>query len=133
MMSVEELAAVISHSTRSSVELKRIGRERWQGLCPFHHEKSPSFQVWRGRRGEGRYHCHGCGADGDADDWMRKVEGKAALPFDRRLLEQHKQEQRRARQMSSLERRFYDRYPDAGPDWQWFLQGYVAEAQGQSK
>ena len=37
------------------VALKKSGR-RWQGLCPFHAEKSPSFSV---NAEEGRYYCFG--------------------------------------------------------------------------
>ncbi|MEM6794154.1 MAG: DNA primase [Acidobacteriota bacterium] len=42
--------------------LKRQGR-KYQGLCPFHKEKTPSFQV---DPDLGLYHCFGCGAGGDA-------------------------------------------------------------------
>lgn len=52
------------------VALKRVGR-RWQGLCPFHQEKSPSFSV----NGEqGLYYCFGCGAKGDAITFVREIE-----------------------------------------------------------
>jgi DNA primase len=52
------------------VELKRKGSLFW-GLCPFHKEKSPSFKVDNVRRA---YHCFGCGAGGDAIDWLIKME-----------------------------------------------------------
>ena len=44
------------------VQLKRSGTSSFTGLCPFHQEKTPSFHVegkWQ------RYHCFGCGKDGD--------------------------------------------------------------------
>lgn len=44
------------------VQLKRRGSNSFTGLCPFHQEKTPSFHVdgkWQ------RYHCFGCGKDGD--------------------------------------------------------------------
>ncbi|HJV94660.1 MAG TPA: CHC2 zinc finger domain-containing protein [Albitalea sp.] len=44
------------------VELKKTGIN-YQGLCPFHSEKKPSFTVSPGRR---TFHCFGCGAHGDA-------------------------------------------------------------------
>ena len=44
------------------VELKRAGVNH-QGLCPFHHEKSPSFTVTASKQ---FYHCFGCGAHGSA-------------------------------------------------------------------
>lgn len=44
------------------MELKRTGAS-YKGLCPFHDEKSPSFIV---QKGDTHYHCFGCGAHGDA-------------------------------------------------------------------
>jgi DNA primase len=43
------------------VTLKKSGNRHW-GLCPFHSEKTPSFQVHEDRQ---IYHCFGCGASGD--------------------------------------------------------------------
>ncbi|HEY8593290.1 MAG TPA: CHC2 zinc finger domain-containing protein [Sphingomicrobium sp.] len=53
------------------VKLSRMGRE-WKGLCPFHTEKTPSFNVVESK---GFYHCFGCGAHGSAIDWLMEVEG----------------------------------------------------------
>ena len=36
-----------------------------EGCCPFHHEKTPSFKVYADH-----YHCFGCGAHGDALDFV---------------------------------------------------------------
>ncbi|WP_144717655.1 DNA primase [Agrococcus jejuensis] len=44
------------------VTLKSAGVGSLKGLCPFHDERSPSFHV---RPAIGRYHCFGCGEDGD--------------------------------------------------------------------
>lgn len=44
------------------VKLIRRGRE-FAGLCPFHHEKTPSFYVVEDKD---FFHCFGCGAHGDA-------------------------------------------------------------------
>ncbi|MCC5954184.1 MAG: DNA primase [Acidimicrobiia bacterium] len=52
------------------VQLRRVGR-RWQGLCPFHAEKSPSFSV---NREDGLYYCFGCGAKGDVITFIREIE-----------------------------------------------------------
>jgi DNA primase len=50
--------------------LKRVGR-RYQGLCPFHAEKTPSFSI---NAEEGLYYCFGCGAGGDVITFLRQVE-----------------------------------------------------------
>ncbi len=44
------------------VSLKSAGVGSLKGLCPFHDERSPSFHV---RPAINRYHCFGCGEDGD--------------------------------------------------------------------
>lgn len=48
------------------IDLKRAG-STYKGLCPFHLEKTPSFIV---RRGDSHYHCFGCGAHGDAIEFL---------------------------------------------------------------
>lgn len=53
------------------VPLKQSG-QRYQGLCPFHTEKSPSFTVSRER---GLYKCFGCGESGDCFSFVQKREG----------------------------------------------------------
>ena len=60
------MVAVVSEH----LALKRVGR-RYQGLCPFHAEKSPSFSV---NPELGLYHCFGCGAGGDAIRFVREIE-----------------------------------------------------------
>lgn len=52
------------------VKLTRRGTE-YLGLCPFHHEKSPSFTV---SEEKGFYHCFGCGAHGDAINFLMQAE-----------------------------------------------------------
>src|SRR5690606_5522251 len=59
---------------RRTVRLVRRGREH-TGLCPFHHEKTPSFTV---NDDKGFYHCFGCGAHGDV---IRFVMETGNLPF----------------------------------------------------
>ena len=53
------------------VKLTRRGREHL-GLCPFHKEKTPSFNVVEDK---GFYHCFGCGAHGTAIDFVMQLEG----------------------------------------------------------
>src|SRR5438105_383794 len=52
------------------VKLIRRGRELG-GLCPFHHEKTPSFYVVEDK---GFFHCFGCGAHGDAIGYLMRAE-----------------------------------------------------------
>jgi DNA primase len=52
------------------VPLKRTGRA-WVGLCPFHAEKTGSFNV---RDETGRYKCFGCGAGGDVFTFVQEIE-----------------------------------------------------------
>ncbi|HMM76192.1 MAG TPA: DNA primase [Gammaproteobacteria bacterium] len=56
-----------------AVPLKRAGRD-FQGLCPFHHEKTPSFTVSPDKQ---FYHCFGCGAHGSAIGFLMNHEGFA--------------------------------------------------------
>jgi len=60
---LDELRARLSIAdvVGAKVKLVKKGRE-YQGLCPFHHEKTPSFTV---NEAKGFYHCFGCGAHGD--------------------------------------------------------------------
>lgn len=53
------------------VQLKKSGSS-WQGLCPFHHEKTPSFNV---RPDKGFFKCFGCGQGGDAFEFLMKIRG----------------------------------------------------------
>ncbi len=51
------------------VQLRRVGRN-WVGLCPFHAEKSPSFNV---REQTGRYKCFGCDQGGDVFTFVEQT------------------------------------------------------------
>ena len=53
------------------VKLRRSGAQNFQGLCPFHSEKTPSFSVHATRQ---FFHCFGCGASGDVFSFLQKVE-----------------------------------------------------------
>ena len=52
------------------VSLKKSGRN-YKGLCPFHHEKTPSFMVSQDKQ---IYHCFGCGACGNAFGFLMRQE-----------------------------------------------------------
>lgn len=61
-----DLAALIGRR----VSLRKVGN-RHVGLCPFHNERTPSFNV---NAAEGFYHCFGCGESGDAITYVRETE-----------------------------------------------------------
>ena len=52
------------------VTLRKVGRN-WVGLCPFHAERSPSFNV---REETGRYKCFGCDKSGDVFTFVQEHE-----------------------------------------------------------
>lgn len=53
------------------VALKNAGVGAMKGLCPFHDERSPSFNV---RPQAGFYHCFGCGESGDVYSFLRAMD-----------------------------------------------------------
>lgn len=54
------------------VTLRPAGGGSLKGLCPFHDEKSPSFNVTPSR---GFYHCFGCQEGGDVFTFLQRIEG----------------------------------------------------------
>jgi len=62
---------LVSEVVGKKVKLKLRGKE-FQGLCPFHNEKSPSFTV---NDQKGFFHCFGCQAHGDIIGFVMKNEG----------------------------------------------------------
>ena len=75
------------------IRLRKAGAQNYQGLCPFHKEKSPSFSVHAVRQ---FYHCFGCQASGDVFSFVAKIEnvgfpeavrivaGKCGIPLPKR-------------------------------------------------
>ena len=57
------------------VQLKKAG-QNFRGLCPFHSEKTPSFNVHATKQ---IYHCFGCGKGGDVFNFVMEME-KCAFP-----------------------------------------------------
>jgi DNA primase len=62
-------------------DLRRAGVNRYEGLCPFHDERSPSFGIDPTQK---LYHCFGCQASGDMFTFVSETEGldfRGALEF----------------------------------------------------
>ncbi|KAB2904216.1 MAG: DNA primase [Kofleriaceae bacterium] len=55
------------------MQLKRAGRN-WKGLCPFHGEKTPSFNV---SPDKGFFYCFGCQKKGDVFTFVMEYQGKS--------------------------------------------------------
>jgi DNA primase len=53
------------------MRLRKAGATNYSGLCPFHKEKSPSFNVHAVRQ---FFHCFGCGLSGDVFSFVQKIE-----------------------------------------------------------
>src|SRR6266849_811634 len=93
------------------VKLVRRGRE-YAGLCPFHHEKTPSFYVVEDKS---FFHCFGCGAHGDAIGFVmradnldfieaiEKLAGEAGLPVPKATPQERERAQRQKTLLEALE------------------------------
>ena len=66
------------------IQLKRSGSNA-MACCPFHNEKTPSFNVNASR---GFYHCFGCGESGDAIKFVMKYEGLGFIEAVKKLAAQ---------------------------------------------
>ena len=72
----EDIATVrerarIEEVVGSYVALRNAGSGTMKGLCPFHDEKTPSFQVNPSR---GFFYCFGCGEGGDVITFVQKID-----------------------------------------------------------
>lgn len=63
---IDILAVIAPH-----VKLSKNGSGEWIGCCPFHDDRSPSLSV---NREKGLWHCFGCGAGGDAIEFIERAE-----------------------------------------------------------
>lgn len=111
---IERLKATVSlvDVVGEVVQLRKVGRN-FVGLCPFHAEKSPSFNV---REETGRYRCFGCDQSGDVftfvqqtrhTDFVGAVEylaGKAGMQLTYTNASQSAERSRRKRLVEAMER-----------------------------
>ena len=75
----------IAQIVQQYVTLKKAG-SNLKGLCPFHGEKTPSFNV---HQAKGIYKCFGCGAGGNAIGFLMAIEGWSFPETVRQLAEKH--------------------------------------------
>jgi DNA primase len=68
------------------VTLRSAGGGNFKGLCPFHDEKSPSFNVTPSRQ---VYYCFGCGAGGDVIKFVMEMDGLGFSETVERLAEKY--------------------------------------------
>ncbi len=83
----EDIAAVRERSGIDEVigeylQLKGAGGGSLKGLCPFHDEKTPSFNVTPAR---GLFYCHGCAEGGDVIKFVQKIDGLSFVEAVERL------------------------------------------------
>ena len=76
-----DLAELISSY---GIQVKHAGASA-KACCPFHHEKTPSFNI---NSAKGFYHCFGCGESGDAIKFVQKQEGLTFVEAVKKLAEQ---------------------------------------------
>lgn len=68
------------------VSLRPAGPDRWKACCPFHDEKTPSFNV---SRDKGFFKCFGCGASGDVFKFVQQIENLSFPEAKRQLAERY--------------------------------------------
>ena len=103
----------ISDIASSYVTLKRRGRNL-VGLCPFHGEKTPSFNIYPEN---GSFYCFGCGAGGDVITFVRKIENLDyidAVKFLAQRAGMNMPESSYDNSMSELRRRVFEANREAG-------------------
>ena len=109
-----------------SVVLKKRGKD-YQGLCPFHEEKTPSFTVSPSKQ---LYYCFGCGAGGNVFKFLMEV-GKQSfsevvLDLARRYQIEVKtlepEQQEKLQRELSLREQLYEILAVAGNFYQYILQ-----------
>jgi DNA primase len=77
VLAATDIVALIGRS----VKLRKAGTN-YLGLCPFHNERTPSFNVSPSR---GTYHCFGCGAGGSAIRFVMEHDSMSFMEAVKRL------------------------------------------------
>ena len=76
----------IEDVVREHVTLRPAGPGSMKGLCPFHDEKTPSFNI---RPTVGAWHCFGCGEGGDVINFLMKIDGLSFVESVERLADKY--------------------------------------------
>lgn len=85
---IEELKAKadIVEVVGSYISLKNASGGSFKGLCPFHGEKTPSFNV---RSNPAFYHCFGCGVGGDVYKFIQEIESLSFMDSVEKLAQKY--------------------------------------------
>lgn len=119
----EPLEAVIARFRGPSQPRHGDRSDRLWWSCPFHEDPNPSFCV---RPGEARYRCFGCGAKGDAIDFVRRLDPSLSFKEAVAAVGGELVPARAARPPKPVPRR----QPPPRPDgWQAFARGVVERAE----
>lgn len=107
---------LLSELIGKRISVKKHGRE-YQALCPFHNEKSPSFTI---NDEKNFFHCFGCGAHGDAIEFIKRYERLTYPETIERLAREAgialPEPSREERQKAQAEKTLYD-VLDAASQW----------------
>ena len=74
----------LSEIVSQNLSLKRRDKSNYIALCPFHKEKTPSFNV---SDDKGFYHCFGCGKNGDIFNYVMEMENISFVDALKKLAE----------------------------------------------
>jgi DNA primase len=124
---IKERIDIVEYIGRS-VQLKKSGRN-FQGLCPFHNEKSPSFNVSADRQ---IFKCFGCGVTGDLFTFVMQRDGFTFNEALKMLAEEAgvelKQDNSKLKEQRSMEERLYEMHLVAAEYYHYLLMKHeVAE------
>ncbi|MFE5330158.1 DNA primase [Embleya sp. NPDC056575] len=78
--------ARIAEIAEQHLQLRNAGGGNFKGLCPFHDEKSPSFQVSPAKN---LWYCFGCGEGGDVLDFVMRLDHTTFSETVERLAQQY--------------------------------------------
>lgn len=82
---IKQAYLISDYIRNAGVKLTAAGPGKWKGLCSFHNEKTPSFNV---NDQFGNYHCFGCGAHGDIIKYIQETEHLEFMDVVRKLAEE---------------------------------------------